>query len=265
MKCPVWIALLLLCMIMFCAASLSEATESRKGGPIQDSRVRLESAARKAGAAGLLAEEWILKREKLLNEARQLLFDTETTRFSTSRQEAYITREKKNIIELSERLEGARSTRYGLDSLMENLYASLARSQAESLPFARDERQTRLALIRRTLDDPDATGGEKLGDLLEALYAEAEYSFSIEAEDAVMPVNGAPMALTLLRVGRLALLRIPASGDWVERYNRNTRNWVRLDEPHSREVRKAVQIARKQRIAELVTLPVGSQSQLPAP
>lgn len=255
-------ATVLLCLILTCAGTAGMAAESPEDSGVQAGFSKVEAAARKAGETGVRAEQWTREREALLNEARQLLFDTEATRFAVTRQEAYIAREEADIRELSERLTEAHATRSGLEPVMEALYADLARVLTTDLPFAMDERQTRLAQLRRTLDDPEVSAGEKLGRLLEALRIEAGYSLTIEAEDAVMSVNDTPTALTLLRVGRLALLRLPASGVWVERYNPATQHWDRLDEPGTRELIKTVQITRKRRIAELVALPVGSRQQL---
>ncbi|BCS88077.1 DUF3450 family protein [Pseudodesulfovibrio sediminis] len=259
---PLRTATVLLCLILTCAGTTVTAAESPEDSGVQAGFSKVEAAARKAGAAGTRAEKWAREREALLNEARQLLFDTEATHFAATRQEAYIAREEADIRELSDRLTEALATRSGLESVMEALYADLARAVETGLPFAMDERQTRLALVRRTLDDPDIAPGDKLGSLLEALRIEAGYGLSIEAEDAIMSVNDTPTALTLLRVGGLALLRLPASGVWVERYNPATHHWDRLDDPGSRELIKTVQITRKRRIAELVTLPVGSLKQL---
>jgi len=244
------------------AGALAAGPPPDRNDAVPAAQAEVEAAARKAGVAGTKAEKWASEREALLDEARQLIYDTEATRFAVSRQLAYIATEKSAIEELSGRLETAQATRRDLDPVMEELYAELVRAQAADPPFAADERLARLAGLRRTLDDPDASAGDRLGRLLEALRIEAGYGLDVEAEDAVMDVNGAPMALTLLRVGRLALLRMPASGEWVERYDTGRKAWTALAAPDARELVKAVQIARRQRIAEMVTLPVGSAAQL---
>ncbi|EGB14625.1 hypothetical protein DND132_1417 [Pseudodesulfovibrio mercurii] len=248
-------------LLPLCAGVLAERPAHAGDEAIPAARTRVEDSARRAGTAGVRAEKWAAEREGLLDEARQLLYDTEADRFAVARQEAYIARERADIKELGERTDAALATRRDLDRVMETLYAALVRARDRDLPFAEDERRARLAALRRTLDDPDAPSGEKLGRLLEALRMEAGYSLDVEAEDAVMQVRGAPMAVTVLRAGRLALLRMPASGAWVERFEPASAEWVELPGADGRELVKAVQIARKQRIAELIYLPVGHGAQ----
>ncbi|MGE4422100.1 MAG: DUF3450 family protein [Pseudodesulfovibrio sp.] len=252
-------------LLLLGAGALAESPPGPKDGAVPAARAGVEAAARQAGATGVRAEKWAGEREELLDQARQLIYDTEAARFAVARQEAYIARERADIGELKARTDAALATRRDLDPLMETLYAELVRARDTGLPFAQDERRTRLAALRRTLDDPDATAGEKLGRLLEALRIEAGYSLDIEAEDAVMEADGAPMAVTVLRAGRLALLRMPASGAWVERFDPASGEWARLPHADGRELAKAVQISRRQRIAELVYLPVGHPDAQAAP
>ena len=255
------LAATLICLALPLAASAAETADA-EGKAILAAQEQVEAAARRAGKAGAGAEKWAEEREALLNEARQLTYDIEAARFAANRQETYIRREKEEIETLSGRLQAAQATRRGLDPLMETLYARLADAVSTGLPFALDERRARLGKVRRTLDDPEASPGAKLGLLLEALRVEAGYGLDVEAEDAVMTVDGAPMALTLLRVGRLALLRLPKSDAWVERFDPATRTWVRLRNGSRRDVAKGVEIARKRRMAELISLPVGTPAQL---
>ncbi|WP_319583655.1 DUF3450 family protein [uncultured Pseudodesulfovibrio sp.] len=245
---------------LLCAGALAQSPPAAESGAVPAARAGVEAAARKAGAVGVRAEKWAEERETLLDQARQLLYDAEAARFAVARQQAYIDRERADIRELKERTETALSTRRDLDQVMETLYAELVNARDADLPFARDERRARLGLLRRTLDDPAATAGDKLALLLEALRMEAGYSLDVEAEEAVMEEDGNPMAVTVLRAGRLALLRMPASGAWVERFEPTSGKWLRLSDAGSRELAKAVQISRKQRVAELVYLPVGHPS-----
>lgn len=229
---------------------------------VLQAHTRLEKAAEDAGTAGKQSQKWLDQREELLNEARQLLFDIQATRFAADRQETYINSKRQDIAEVEARLAEADKTRLGLEPLMEALYEELAASIDASLPFALDERRMRLANLRRTLDDPDAQAGDKLGRLLEALRIETEYGLDLESEEVVMERDNTPMRFTVLRVGRLALLRIPPTADSVERFDPPSESWKPVPEGNGREVLNAIRIARKQRMAEMVQLPVGSASQL---
>jgi hypothetical protein len=252
-------------LLLFGAGALAQSPPAPGDGAVPEARAGVEAAARRAGAAGVRAEKWAREREELLDQARQLIYDAEAARFAVARQQAYIARERADIGELKARTDAALATRRDLDPVMETLYAALVRARDAGLPFALDERRARLAALRRTLDDPEATAGDKLGHLLEALRMEAGYSLDVEAEDAIMDRDGEPMAVTVLRAGRLALLRMPASGAWVERFEPATGEWLKLPDADGRELAKAVQISRKQRIAELVYLPVGHPDAQAAP
>jgi len=252
----------LLCLTFVCVGSFVEPADAQ-GNDILAGQAAVEKAAVEAGAAGQKAEAWAREKQALMDEARQLTFDVEATRFAADRQEAYAATQQAANRELQGRLKTATDTRQGLEPVMEALYDELTASIAADLPFALDERQARLIRVRRTLDDPDAKAGDKIAALLEALRIEAEYGLAMEAEDVIADVNGSPTALTTLRVGRLTLLRFPSSGEWAERYDRKTSAWTRLDDSPARELLKGVQISRKRRIAELVSLPIGAFGALP--
>ncbi len=211
----------LLCLA-FHSIGIPALADDVRGEGILAGQAAVEKAAIDAGAAGKEAEKWSMERQVLLNEARQLIFDIEVTRFAADRQEAYVASQQTANRELQGRLKTAEETRRGLEPVMEVLYYELAKTVSADLPFAMDERRARLIRIRKTLDNPDATAGDKIDSLLEALRIEAEYGLTMETEETMDDVDGTPTALTVLRVGRIALLRFPASGEWMERYDRES-------------------------------------------
>lgn len=136
--------------------------------------------------------------------------------------------------------------------LMLRMLDSLDKFVAMDLPFLKQERQERIASLKRLMADPEANTSEKYKRILEAFQIEADYGRSLGVERA--EVDG-KMA-DVLHVGRTALFYLSIEGDASGRWNATTGKWEKLDRKYVKSVRQGMRIAREQTAADLLTLPM---------
>jgi len=151
----------------------------------------------------------------------------------------------------SERLEA------GVEDLLGRMMADLEAWVRQDLPFLPEEREARLASLRETLAHPGLAPAEKLRRLFEALQVECEYGNTVEVYQQGIEVEGEPVFAEVLRLGTLSLFWQTPDGKRVGEFDRAKGQWLELPSGHRYGIRTAVEIARKRRPVELVTLPLG--------
>ena len=127
----------------------------------------------------------------------------------------------------------------------------------ETLPFLQKERRTRLARIATLMHDPDITISEKFRKMLEALLIEAEYGTTVEVNKESIELDGKPVLVTLLRLGRLNLFYQTLNKEECGFYNIAEARWERLAHEDNRPIGQAIEMGLKRRPVEMVMLPVG--------
>jgi hypothetical protein len=136
--------------------------------------------------------------------------------------------------------------------LMLRMLDSLDKFVAMDLPFLKQERQERVASLKRLMADPEANVSEKYRRIIEAFQIEAEYGRSLGVERA--EVDG--KVVDLLRVGRSALFYLSIDGADAGRWDAVAGKWVPLERGYVKSVRQGMRIAREQTAADLLTLPM---------
>jgi hypothetical protein len=136
--------------------------------------------------------------------------------------------------------------------LMLRMLDSLDKFVAMDLPFLKQERQERVASLKRLMADPEANTSEKYKRILEAFQIEADYGRTLGVERA--EVDG--KVADVLHVGRTALFYLSIDGDAAGRWDANAGKWEKLDRGYVKSVRQGMRIAREQTAADLLTLPM---------
>lgn len=169
-------------------------------------------------------------------------------------QEALAQEQKRAGIEAE--LARVATTGTDLQPLSERMLAELEAHVAGDLPFLQEVRLKRIAEARLLLADPQRSSAEKFRRVLDAWRSEAEYGYSLGAEDAATDCAGRPGAAVLLRVGRIGLYCLAADGRSASRWDRDGKRWQPLDGDEAEEVAKGVAMAREKAPPELLVLPV---------
>lgn len=165
--------------------------------------------------------------------------------------------EQKIVVETERGITGAQEYEQQLQPFLENTVTALETFISRDLPFLQKERADRLRSLRETLARPDASGAEKTRRVMEALHIETDYGRSVEVYQETRPLDGQPLLLDILRLGRISLFCRTPDGGRVGHYDREAGEFVSLPAEDHPEVIKAMEIARRERTADLVKLPIG--------
>jgi hypothetical protein len=221
----------------------------------------LETSVNRSSKAGIAAKKWTQDRELLIQELQDLELKDAWIQFQMERTQRYLVSEKKNIAVLEGNLAQAGKTQNTLAPFLEVLYLDLENHVAQDLPFAQEERNRRLAFIRSSLDDPNASLSDKFGRLLEAIQIESDYGYSVAVtQEVVDDMKDGPGQVFVFRLGRLGLFRLSEADSHVQKYTQSTGEWQQIVSPDINELKKAMEIARKKRVTTVVELPVGSHA-----
>lgn len=178
-------------------------------------------------------------------QAQQLKVYAQQLEQLTAAQEAERQSLQRQIAELD-------NTERELLPLMLRMVDTLEKFIGLDLPFLKDERQERVANLRRLLADPEKGIAEKYQRILEAYQIEADYGRSFGAERA--DVDG--RVGDVLRVGRSALYYLPLDGSEARYWDAASSQWRPLERHHATAVRKGLKIARETAAADLLVLPM---------
>ncbi|MBG0776339.1 MAG: DUF3450 domain-containing protein [Desulfovibrionaceae bacterium] len=215
----------------------------------------LRSAARTQAAAQAEADRWGQEREALSAEERQLLVREEWLGYQIAKHKAYIAGENAAIEDLRQRKETFIAVRQELEPLLDALAGRLERVVAADMPFLPGERAARLEHLRTALDDYHLALAEKLRRTLEALRIEAMYGEQVEVTDEALALDGQEVQGRVLRLGRLGLYCLLPDGR-AGMYDTQAQAWRVLPAGVGGELAKAVEIAGRRRVVELIALPV---------
>jgi hypothetical protein len=228
-----------------------ERTESR-----MSEAIGIEARAQKK------AEDWTIGKEDLIFEIRDVQTTTAWYEYNIKKYKIYIDRLNRNIDVLRAKKLEARKVREGLEPYLEDVAVDgLEAFIASDLPFDLEERQMTIEQLRNVMNDPHNSLAEKLRKVVEALAIEARYGQDASAEDATLVLNGVETDVTILRLGRLDMYYQSLDGESVGWWNKQTKAWEPIDDSFARVIRRALAMARGERIVELIQVPIGAVEQ----
>jgi hypothetical protein len=161
------------------------------------------------------------------------------------------------IAEFERRLGEAVRLRNGIGDTLSVILGRLEKHVARDLPFLPEERARRLETLKAELARPDVSSAEKLRRLLEALQVEAGYGGTVEVGEQVISLDGSPLSVDVLKIGRLSLFWRTPDGKRVGEYDRAAAGWRELPRKHARNIGLAMDMASRIRPTELIALPLG--------
>jgi len=174
-----------------------------------------------------------------------------------SAQEREVVGLEESTAELERRTHEARLLQTSLQDTLNIIMARLEDSVASDLPFLRDEREHRLASLGEEFARPEVTGAEKLRRLLEAMQVEMEYGKTVDVNQDEILLDGEPIFVDVLRVGRLTLFWRTPDGAKTGTFDRATWTWVELPDKYGHTIARAIEMASRIRPVQLIALPLG--------
>lgn len=212
----------------------------------------------------LTAEERLQKtKETWMDEKKELLSGLEALEEENrklEREKTVLGRNRthleEGIVAIRRELEEGRRLEEEVDEKVEDIFVRLKGEVEEDLPFLREERTRRLAMLEDLLADPESASAEKLRRVLEALRIEADYGFASEVTQESLEMEGREVVAQVLRLGRIALFYRTGDGS-VGIYDMAEKAWKPLEPSWEPRLGRAFEMASRKRAPDLVLLPVG--------
>jgi len=202
-------------------------------------------------------ETWMKERDNLLRELESLELENQEITVQRDQLAAQISDARERITHKKSELQGIRKIAEDIKPFLEETLAWLESETDRGLPFLEKERRERVTRLRVLMDDPDISINRKFRKIMESLFIEAEYGTTVEVNNDRVELEGEPVLVNVLRLGRLNLFFQTLDGNSCGFYNMATARWELLPEKDSRNIKMAVNMAQKRRSVELVNLPVG--------
>ncbi len=140
---------------------------------------------------------------------------------------------------------------------LQNVVTELSQLIADGLPFLQGEREKRIAVLKKIMDDPDTGIAEKYRKTMETLFIEAGYGETTEITREKIKISGNEVLEDVFRLGRIAMFALSLDHQSAAYFNIMENKWLVLDKKYIKPVYSAMEISRKRRTAELVSLPIG--------
>ncbi|MBU0675020.1 MAG: DUF3450 domain-containing protein [Proteobacteria bacterium] len=204
-------------------------------------------------------EQWARQKTELVKQKNILLNDMEDMTSTKAELESLIAKTKVAIEELEKkaRVESQDKPMDEIEVLLGNLIDRIEAHSSAGLPMLMEERNARIALLRALLDDSQIGIAEKYRRTMEAVLIEVEYARTVEVYQQTIEVTGDRLTANVLRIGSAALFYQSPDGQKVGRYSGPGRGWEPLPAKFAADIGRAMEVARHQRAAEIIDLPVG--------
>ncbi len=202
-------------------------------------------------------ERWLAIQEEMLEKIEQL--ESENSRLSREKEalSRKISDTKERIALKQKELLGLERIEKDMGPFIRKTLAWLRKETASGMPFLKKERSRRISHLEKLVDDPALPLSEKFRKLMEVLLIEAEYGTTVEVTNDTIELEGEPVFVNVLRLGRLNLFYQSLDEERCGLYDPGKQTWRPLSGSYNRNIRRAMDMAMKRRPVEIVTLPVG--------
>jgi hypothetical protein len=218
--------------------------------------VRLAEAQTSQKKVDALASD---TRDKL-EEYKQVLKQNEGLTVYINRLDAQIEDQSQRLQDIEASIEQVTVVQRQMPLLIERMIDALEEFIALDLPFYVDEREERVEFLRANLSRSDLTVAEKFRQVMEAYSIENEYGRKISTFKSTVALQpGVAREVTLLQIGRVALMYQTTDAQSTGAWDRQANSWVELDSrQYKNAIRQAIRIAQNQAAKDILTVPVAA-------
>lgn len=214
----------------------------------------LQAAKKSQGVIDGLAE----KTDDIEQEYRQTLKLVEDLKVYNKKLEIQTQKQKERLAGIEQSIANVQVIQRQIIPLTERMIDSLDDFVQLDVPFHKEERAKRISMLRNNLDRPDVSTAEKFRQVLEAYKIESEYGRKINTYAREINIDGAVREVTMLRVGRVALMYQTPDMEHTGMWDSDRGGFVALDSSYKDAVRKGIRIANKQANIDILDLPVSA-------
>ena len=140
---------------------------------------------------------------------------------------------------------------------LKNIQLRLESFIANDPPFLKEERRIRLEKLNFVMEDIEISIAEKYRKVMEALFVEAEYGNTIEVYQDKIDISGKNVMADIFRLGRISLFAMSLDQAYSAFFNVGENQWMPLEKKYNPSIKTVVEIGKKRRTVEVVSLPLG--------
>lgn len=243
------LCLFTVCMVLPAHAHGDEPT-------CHDLRNTVDSSLAIRAETGRKEDDWEKRRQALVLQYRKLTEERDRLASDEAKAGQRINMVKEENARMERMIAQSDRIEKELDMHLTDVVRRLRESINNGLPFLRKERTDRIDALDEALLKPETSLSEKYRRVAEVLRIEAEYGHGCEVYRQSIVIDGQPAACDILRLGRVALFYCTPDGTRAGMFDPEKNAWVALHKERS-AIKKAVEMASKQRSIEFVQLPIG--------
>ncbi len=221
---------------------------------------RARSATQAADAAARSSQKRVDslddQTQKDLQRYRAALWQTQQLQAYTTQVQPLLAQQQQQLASLQKQLKDQGNVQQQMLPLMLQMIDSLDKFVSLDLPFLQQEREERIANLKRDMADSSIPLAQKFSRLAQAYGIEAGYGRKLGAERENIVVGGQHKDVDILRVGRVALLYETPDGDDTGYWNSIQKRWVSLGGDYARDIHEGLKIARGDVAATPLPLPL---------
>jgi len=242
----------------FCAPSI---TANTLDSVIQEGSRRASDNA----SAQHRIDKVVDKTENAHEEYRQVTLSNTSLKTYNNLLQKQVDDQNKRTLELQKSLENSAQMHRDILPLIEEMVVSLSQFIQLDLPFLTQEREGRVKRLSLLINESDIDIAEKYRQVSEAYQIEMEYGRTIESYRQTLSIDGTERELTLLRIGRIALLYRSDDGEYLGTWNNANKTWEALDaSQYERSIKNGIAMALKKKAPSLISMPIIVGNDTPA-
>jgi len=231
------------------------AAEQKKGVPL-DTVVQAQIAADKdAVESQKRINEMDDQTKDMLQKYNLLVAEAEGMTNYSDQLQLQVKDQNDAIASYNQQLVDIEHTAREVMPMMQRMLDQIDRFVELDLPFLLDERRGRVQKLKDVMGKADVAISEKYRRIVEAYQIELDFGRTLESYEGKLQGDPAGRTVTLLRIGRVALLYQTLDGEETGYWDNEKKGWV-VDNSYREAVKDGVEVALKMGAPELLVAPM---------
>lgn len=207
-------------------------------------------------------DEWAAEEKQLLEKIDRNERALKRSAWERKKTKEYLATLEKKMIELKEQAAEMEKINAELLPILDSGLERLTTFVQGDLPFDKAGRIENIENAAHILNDYDMGLLAKTRTLFDAVARETDFGYSVDIRETEIEIEGRPIRVNLLKVGRMGLYALTMDGDNAYVWNGRQNQYLPVDSG-VKAIDEAVQIVERIRIVELTKLPMGKPSEAP--
>lgn len=192
------------------------------------------------------------EKEKIYNSYRKLSSELKSLNNYNLELEQVLESQNKEVKSILKQIRKIDETKREIYPLIKNMIISLEEFIKNDTPFLCVERTQRINRLKKLLKRSDVNIATKYRAIIEAYEIENEYGKTIETYNGILNDK----SLKFLRIGRIALYYVAEDNSNCAIWDNDNKKWQKLDNKYIFKLNKAIKIASKKSVPDLLNLPM---------